>query len=199
MGIIKVSRAPFILVISGPSGVGKSTIVDRVLEAAEDFVRSVSVTSRKPREGDEEGIHYSFVSRKEFERRRDGGELLEWAEVYGNLYGTPAHFVERQLEQGNSVLLEIDIQGGESVKEKRPGAVLIFLLPPSFEELERRLRSRKTDDEETVQRRLEIARKELTSHEKYDYIVMNDEIEQCVSDVLSIVHAESLRRKRTNL
>lgn len=199
MGIIKVSRAPFVLVVSGPSGVGKSTIVNHVLEAAEDFIRSVSVTSRKTREGDEEGIHYFFVSREEFERRRDSGELLEWAEVYGNFYGTPAQFVEGQLKQGNSVLLEIDIQGGETVKEKRPGAVLIFLLPPSFEELERRLRSRKTDDEETIQRRLEIARKELNSHEKYDYLVMNDEVERCVKDVLSIIHAESLRRKRTNL
>ena len=190
---------PFIVVISGPSGVGKSTIVNRVLELASEFRRSMSLTSRKPRKDDRSGVQYYFVSREEFLKRRDSGELFEWAELYGDLYGTPAAFVEQQLGEGNGVLLEIDIQGGENVKKKRSEAVLIFLLPPSFEELERRLRSRKTDTEEEIERRLEIARKELNSHDMYDYLVVNDVIERCVEDVLSIIRSESLKRDRTSL
>jgi guanylate kinase len=190
---------PFIVVISGPSGVGKSTIVNRVLERAGTFRRSVSLTSRKPRTGEKSGVQYEFVSRAEFMKRREGGELFEWAEIYGDLYGTPSAFVEEQLESGRGVLLEIDIQGGENVKRKRSDAVLIFLLPPSFEELERRLRSRKTDSQVQIERRLEIARRELASHEMYDYLVENDVIERCVEDVVSIIRAESLRRKRASL
>ncbi len=190
---------PFIVVISGPSGVGKSTIVNRVLELAREFRRSMSLTSRKPRKGDRSGVQYYFVSREEFLKRRDSGELFEWAELYGDLYGTPAAFVEEQLGEGNGVLLEIDIQGGENVKKKRSDAVLIFLLPPSFEELERRLRSRKTDTGEEIERRLEIARKELNSHDMYDYLVVNDVIERCVEDVLSIIRSESLKRDRMSL
>lgn len=190
---------PFIVVISGPSGVGKSTIVNRVLELASEFRRSMSLTSRKPRKDDRSGVQYYFVSREEFLKRRDSGELFEWAELYGDLYGTPAAFVEQQLGEGNGVLLEIDIQGGENVKKKRSEAVLIFLLPPSFEELERRLRSRKTDTEEEIARRLEIARKELNNHDMYDYLVVNDVIERCVEDVLSIIRSESLKRDRTSL
>jgi guanylate kinase len=139
------------------------------------------------------------MSREEFIERRDGGELLEWAEVFGNLYGTPAAFVEKELANGHGVLLEIDIQGGEQVKEKRPDAVLIFLMPPSYEELARRLERRKTDAADEIERRLEMARKELTSHEKYDYLVENDIIERCVEDILHIIRAESLKRQRTSL
>ena len=111
---------PFIVVISGPSGVGKSTIVNRVLESARTFRRSVSLTSRKPRKGDRSGVQYEFVSRTEFLKRRDNGELYEWAEIYGDLYGTPAAFVEQTLGEGDGALLEIDIQGGDNVKRKRP-------------------------------------------------------------------------------
>jgi guanylate kinase len=196
---IEVARHPFIIVVSGPSGVGKSTVVKKVLAAATRLSCAVSLTSREPREGERDGINYVFVSREEFIRRRDAGELLEWAEVYGNLYGTPARFVDERLDAGVGVLLEIDVQGGESVKKERPDAVLVFLLPPSYEELERRLRGRKTDDEETIRRRLDIARRELTCHDRYDYIVVNDDVGRCAADVLAVIKAEGLRRGRTSV
>jgi guanylate kinase len=180
-----------IVVISGPSGVGKSTVADMVLEGAPELVRSVSLTTREPRPGDVDGESYEFVSPEEFAARRDAGKLLEWAEVHGNLYGTGAAWVDGQLASGNSVLLEIDVQGGRSVKEARPDAVLIFLMPPSDEVLEQRLRGRKTDSEEVILKRLSNARRELEMAESYDYAVINDELEGCVSEVLGIIGAES--------
>ncbi len=182
-----------IVVISGPSGVGKSTIAQTVLEKAPGLVRSVSLTTRDPRPGDVDGEDYHFVSPEEFAARRDEGGLLEWAEVHGNLYGTELRQVERQLAGGRSVLLEIDVQGGRSVKTARPGAVLIFLLPPSDEVLETRLRGRGTDDEDVILKRLANARRELESAEYYDYRVVNNDLDGCVSEVLGIIRAESMK------
>jgi guanylate kinase len=194
-GSIAITRRPFIIVVSGPSGVGKSTIVERVLERCDDISLSVSMTTRGPREGERNGVNYFFVTESEFARRRDAGELLEWATVHGNLYGTPSRYVDEQIDAGRRVLLEIDVQGGMSVKKRRSGAVLVFLLPPSLEELERRLRGRGTDDEAVVRRRLTGARWELGFYDAYDYLVVNNEIEPCVHDVLGIIRSESLRRE----
>jgi guanylate kinase len=194
---ITVTRNPFIVVVSGPSGVGKSTVVDRVLERATNFIHSVSITTRPPRGGERDGVDYYFVTPDEFAKRRDAGELLEWAEVHGRLYGTPAAFVEKQLLRGVSVVLEIDVQGGMNIKDRNPDAVLIFLLPPSYSVLRERLALRGTDDEETVERRLENARKEITYFRRYDYLIVNDDLARCVDDVLAVIRAESLRRERS--
>ena len=194
-----ISRKPFLVVVSGPSGVGKSTVVDRVLMRAANFVSSVSVTTRPPRGEEKDGVDYFFVTREAFERRRDAGELLEWAEVHGNLYGTPERFVAGSLAGGVNVILEIDIQGGMSVKERFSDAVLIFLLPPGFEALKERLKGRATDEEAVIRRRLENANHELTFSNKYDYIVINDEAGRCADDCLSIIRAEALREERTTL
>lgn len=191
---ITIARHPFIIVISGPSGVGKSTIVERLLERCDDISRSVSMTTREPRAGERDGEDYFFVTEREFAQRRDAGELLEWATVHGNLYGTPGRYVDERIGSGHRVLLEIDVQGGMKVKEKRPDAVLVFLLPPGLEELERRLLGRGTDDEAVVRRRLKNARWELGFYDAYDYLVVNEAIAPCVDDVLCIVRSESLRR-----
>jgi guanylate kinase len=179
------------VVISGPSGVGKSTVARMVLERSPGMVRSVSLTTRRPRGGDVDGEDYIFVSPEEFAAKRDAGKLLEWAEVYGNLYGTEAEQVDGRLAEGKSVLLEIDVQGGRSVKEARPGAILIFLMSPSEEVLEDRLRGRKTDDEETVLRRLENAKRELEESSHYDHVVVNDDLERCVGKVMEVIRSDS--------
>lgn len=196
---MNVSRKSFVVVVSGPSGVGKSTVVDRLLERMENAHRSVSVTTRGPRGDEHEGDDYFFVSNEEFERRRNAGELLEWAEVHGNLYGTPAVFVEAELERGVIVVLEIDVQGGMAVKKKRPDAVLIFLLPPTRGDLERRLRGRGTDENAVIERRLGNAERELGFFSKYDYAVVNDNVGTCVEDIVHIIQAESLRLERSSI
>jgi guanylate kinase len=194
---IGISRKPFIVVVSGPSGVGKSTVVDRVLEHAGNFVASVSLTTRPPRGGERDGVDYFFVTAQEFARRRAAGELLEWAEVHGDLYGTPLAFVEKKLSEGVNVILEIDVQGGMSVKERYLEAVLIFLLPPSLEALKERLRGRGTEGEDVIRRRLETAKRELEFLKRYDYLVINDDIGRCVDDCCSVIRAEALRGERT--
>jgi guanylate kinase len=192
-----MERKPFVLVVSGPSGVGKSTVGDLVLEQVENLDRCISLTTREPRRGDVGGKQYTFVSVEEFVSMRDRGLLLEWAEVHGNLYGTEMGQVERSLSAGRSVLLEIDVQGGMIVKGKIPGAVLVFLVPPSWEELEKRLRERETDEEDVIVKRLENAGAELAGAADYDYIVVNDDIGSCVEQVAGIVASESLKAART--
>lgn len=192
-----VSRKPFLVVFSGPSGVGKSTVVDRVLKHASNFVASVSVTTRPARGAEKDGVDYFFVTREEFERRRDAGELLEWAEVHGNLYGTPAGFVAASLAEGVNVLLGIDVQGGTNIKERHPDAVLVFLAPPDLETLRERLRARATDDDAVIRRRLENAKREMEYFNRYDYVVINDDVDRCSDDCLAIIRAEALRKERT--
>jgi guanylate kinase len=196
---INVTRKPFVVVISGPSGVGKSTVVDRVLEHFPNFVQSISVTTRSPRGSERDGEDYFFVTREEFMRRRDGGELLEWAEVHDHLYGTPAVFVEKKLTEGAGVILEIDVQGGMSVKNRYPDAVLIFLMPPSYSDLKARLSGRATDGEEVIRKRLENAKREIAYYKEYDYVVVNDDLVRCTDDALAVIRAEALHRERSTV
>ncbi|HIE08933.1 MAG TPA: guanylate kinase [Armatimonadetes bacterium] len=185
-----------ILVISGPSGVGKGTLRERLLKRFPSMRRSISVTTRRPRPGEVHGRDYFFVSREEFQRMIGEGKFLEWAWVFDELYGTPAGWVEEQLSSGVDVLLEIDVQGAFQVKEKKPDAVLVFIAPPSWEELERRLRKRHTEDEEEVRRRLKVARREVEMAPRYDYVVVNDDLDQAAYELECIVVAEKCRAFR---
>ena len=177
-----------LVVVSGPSGSGKSTLVRRVLARPEVRARlSISATTRAPRPGEESGRDYFFLSREGFEDARARGEFLETAEVHGNLYGTPAGPVRADLEAGRCVLLEIDVQGGLIVRERVPSALLVFIHAPSLDELEGRLRSRATEDEATIARRLANARRELEQTTRYDKQVINANLDRAVEDFVTLL------------
>jgi len=169
--------------------VGKGTVVRRLLERRPELYPSVSVTTRPPRPGEREGIDYRFVSDEEFDRLVAGGELLEWAHVVGHRSGTPALPVEEALAAGRDVVLEIDVQGARQVRQRVPEAVLIFLAPPSLEELERRLRSRGTEDEARLALRLATARAEMAQQPEFDHVVVNDRLDQATAQVDAIIQA----------
>jgi len=183
----------FPIVISGPSGVGKTTLVDRLLAGDPLLAESISTTTRPPREGEVPGTHYFFVAREVFEEMKVR-ELVEWAEVHGEYYGTPRRFVEQELEEGRDVVLNIDIQGGDSVKRHFPKALMIFILPPSIEVLEARLRDRGDMPDERLEKRLANARDEITRSDDYSYAVINDDLDRAVEELQAIVEAERLRR-----
>ena len=187
----------FVVVISGPSGAGKSSFVKALLRGnGGDLVYSVSATTRPKREHEVEGKDYFFLSRDEFQRRVAAGEFVEHAQVHGEMYGTLRSQIERVLESGRNVLLDVDVQGGQSVRRVYPDAVLIFVLPPSLEDLEERLRARGTDREDKIQVRLENAQREIALMREYDYAVVNDDLETATRQVLAIVEAERCRASR---
>ena len=185
-----------LIVISAPSGTGKTTLCHMLLEEFSNMEFSISYTTRKPRLGELNGRDYFFVDRRTFEKMIEEGDFLEWAEVYGNLYGTSKSQVLKALEEGKDILLDIDTQGALQVKKNFPEAVLIFILPPSLKELERRLRKRGTDDEETIRKRLQIARKEIGKALEYDYLVVNDILEVAFERLRSIITAEKCKTDR---
>jgi guanylate kinase len=174
-------------VISGPSGVGKGTVVRLLLRSRPDLVFSVSVTTRAPRPSEIDGRHYRFVSEADFDAMIEAGAFLEWAEIFGHRSGTPAAAVERARAAGRDVLLEVDVQGARSVREKIPDAVLVFLQPPSEEELARRLRARGTEVGPALERRLAEARREMGEAPWFDHVVVNDRVEDAVAEVLAII------------
>jgi len=177
-----------LVVISGPSGSGKSTIVDRLLDPPRaDRRRSISMTTRPIRPGEVDGVNYFFVDRAEFEADRDLGAFLEWAEVHGHLYGTPARHVEESLAGGVSIFLVIDVQGGMNVREKLPDALLVFLHAPDPATLEARLRDRGTDSEGSIRLRLENARREVALSDKYDAQIVNDDLDRAVAQLAAIL------------
>jgi guanylate kinase len=186
-------RKTTVVVVSAPSGAGKSSVVTRVLHELSRIRFSVSHTTRPPRGEERDGVEYHFVDRAAFERLRDAGALLEWAEVHGNLYGTALAEIERARAEGTDVLLDLDVQGAAQVRERIPEAVLVFILPPSYEDLERRLRGRGEDDEATISRRLAAAGREIDAFTQYNYAVVNDDLDACVETVKGIVRAARCR------
>ncbi|HEX8629994.1 MAG TPA: guanylate kinase [Catenuloplanes sp.] len=179
-------------VLSGPSGVGKDSVIELIRKRSPWVWLSVSVTTRKPRHNEVDGVHYFFVDRPEFERLVAGGRLLEWAEFAGNLYGTPRGRVEEKLRQGEPVLLKIDLQGARQVRASMPHAQLVFLAPPSVEELKRRLVDRGTDDEETIRRRLEHADEELAAEGEFDVTVVNDFVDRAADELVGLLGSSVL-------
>lgn len=189
-------RKGTLVVVSGFSGAGKGTVLAQVLTKRPDLYFSVSFTTRAPRQKEQDGVNYHFITREEFQDRIDRGEFLEYAEYVGNYYGTSMQVIREKLEQGIDVILEIEIQGAAKVREKLPEAVSLFLVPPSFEELSRRLYARGTDSEETIRKRLETARREVKEIVNYDYIVVNDTVDRAVEEILAILTAEGCRKER---
>lgn len=192
-------RKGSLFIITGPSGAGKGSVLSRVLPSLENVFLSVSATTRKPRPGEEDGVNYYFISRECFDEMVERGELLEHAEYVGNCYGTPEGPVNRRLEDGQDVILEIEVQGALIVKEKRPDAVLVFIVPPSFDILERRLRNRGTEAEEVVEKRLQKARAECAHMDDYDFIVVNDLLDDAVRDLSAIITAERCRSSKNQI
>ena len=182
-----------LFVLSGPSGTGKGTVCKEVLRQTDHMVLSISATTRRPRAGEVDGKDYFFLTPEAFLSMEEQDELLEYAQFSENFYGTPRKYVESSLEEGNHVLLEIEVQGAMQVKKKMPEAVLIFLYPPSMEELEKRLRERGTDDDASIRRRLERAKEELKMLSAYDYAVENDRVEWATEKICAIIRAEQCR------
>ncbi|MGG6895984.1 MULTISPECIES: guanylate kinase [Rhizobium] len=194
---IPIARRGLMLAISSPSGAGKSTIARTLLDKDKQVSLSVSVTTRQRRPSEIEGVHYHFVSQREFERLRDSDSLLEWAEVHGNFYGTPREPVETAMSEGRDMLFDIDWQGAQQLQEKMPADVVsIFVLPPTMTELQSRLHRRAEDSEEVIAMRLANSRAEIAHWREYDYVIINDDLNVAFDAVQSIVKAERLRRDR---
>lgn len=195
---MKLDKKGLLVVISGPSGVGKGTVRKALFErVGQDLVYSISMTTRKPRTGEQNGVDYFFVGKKEFEEQIKKGNLLEYATFVDNYYGTPYDKVEEQLNLGNEVVLEIEVQGAMQVKSKKPDAVFIFIAPPSFKALEERLRNRGTESESVIMERLEKAKREIDQAPAYDYIVVNDDVNNAADRIMAIIRAEHAKCNRS--
>ena len=184
-----------LMVVSGFSGTGKGTVLAQVFQRRPDVYFSVSFTTRSPREGEREGVDYHFITRQAFEERIQRGEFLEYAEYVGNFYGTPKKYVDAAMNEGKDVILDIEVQGAIQVTSKRPDTVRIFIAPPSWSELERRLTERGTDTEEKIQKRLLRAKVEFQTAHTYDYFVINDTVENAVEELNAIMTAEHCKPK----
>lgn len=178
-----------LIVVSGFSGAGKGTLMKQLVHAYDNYALSVSMTTRKPRPGEQEGREYFFVNREEFEEKITNNGLVEYAQYCDNYYGTPREYVEKQLEKGKDVILEIEIQGALKIKKQFPTALLLFVMPPSAAELKKRLEGRGTESLEVIKKRLMRASEEAEGIENYDYIVINDKLEECVSQMHSLIQA----------
>lgn len=189
-------QSPLLIVLSGPSGVGKDSVLARLKGSAAGMDFAVTATTRPRRGREKDGVDYHFIPRQRFEAMISDGELLEWAEVYGNLYGVPRQPVERSLERGRDVLVKVDVQGAATIRRAVPQAVLIFLAPPSMAELERRLRRRRTESAADMERRIATARAEMERKSEFDHVVVNDRVSSAVAEIESIIATEKRRRPR---
>ena len=196
----KMNNGGELFVITGPSGVGKATVLSRLLKNIDNVYVSISATTRKPRQGEVNEKDYFFMEREEFEKLIKEGKFLEYAEYVGNYYGTPAGSVNEMLKNGKDVILEIEVQGALKVKEKCPDANMVFIIPPSFSALEFRLRSRGTESDDVIAKRLEKPRSEYLMVDKYDYIVINDDIDKAPDEIRAIIMSSRCKKdKRKNL
>ncbi|HZK33227.1 MAG TPA: guanylate kinase [Tissierellaceae bacterium] len=186
----------FLMIVSGPAGTGKGTVCEEILNRNKDIVYSISATTRSPRIGEEDGVNYFFIDDNKFKSMIENNEFMEYAYVHTNYYGTPKKFVMEQVEKGEVVLLEIDVQGATQIKKNYSEVVFIFLLPPTMKELKNRIIKRGTESKEDIERRYENAFKELDFVGEYDYFVINNEVEEAVLDIEAIIRAEKLRVKR---
>lgn len=195
-----VLQPGLLLVLSAPSGAGKTTLAHRLLKETPDAVFSISVTTRRPRGKEREGVDYHFVDVATFQQKIERGEFVEWAEVHSHFYGSLQSAVDQARALRSVAIFDIDVQGGQAIKRKHPDAVTVFVLPPSMEELERRLRDRQTDSDETIRRRMLAARSEMERGvASYDYIVVNDDFERAYGELRSVVVAERCRRGRVDV
>lgn len=188
-------REGSLFVVSAPSGAGKTSLCKAITDSMENLTHSVSCTTRGPRPGEIDGRDYFFVTKERFQAMMDAGDFAEWANVHGNLYGTSRRVLDDMVRQGIDVILDIDTQGAAQIKTRFPGAVFIFIMPPSLEILEERLRGRKSDREEEISRRMRRAREEIRDYTKYDYIIVNRDFERALSELRSIVTAERCRTR----
>ena len=190
------SKEPIIIVVSAPSGSGKTTIVSRLLEKKTGLRRSVSCTTRLPREGESNKEDYIFLSKEEFRDKIDRGEFLEWEENFGNYYGTTRRQVEEAIEEGEDIILSIDVKGARRVKRAFPESISVFVMPPSREELAARIKKRNTDAEEQVSIRLNESEKEIASANEYDYLIVNDDLDKAVDELAYIIDTERQNRSK---
>jgi len=193
-----VNRRGFLIVLSGPSGAGKNSLLAKVLPRVPDLKYSVSATTRPPRPGEIDGVDYFFVGETEFQRMVDQGDLLEWAEFAGYRYGTPRKFVLESIEKGLTVITDIDIQGARQIKQNLPEGVFVFLLPPSESELRKRLQGRGTDSDDAIRRRMKIAEEEIKAVVDYDYWIMNEDLDEASDVLLAIIKAEQSKVRRAD-